>query len=225
MQTPALLKDGYRVGQAVVRVLADSTKTHEIHRVEEITGRPRFRQLLAEMDTTGEGRRLMRERPELSSERVDFDRLRALPATTFGGAYARHLDNNGITADYQAAATRHVDDPDVAYLMRRFRQTHDVWHALLGLGIAGHEEVIVHAFSYGQLRLPVSAMIMFFGTLKHIVLERRWGALRHSMFAAYRAGRQAAPLMPVYWEDLWEAPLETVRAAFHVQPLDRRWLD
>jgi ubiquinone biosynthesis protein COQ4 len=225
MHAPALLKDSYRVGQAVVRVLGDSTKTHEIHRVEEITGRPRFRALLAAMSETPEGRRLMAERPELSSEHVDYDLLRALPATTFGGAYVRHLDGNGITADYQAAATRHVDDPDIAYLMRRFRQTHDVWHALLGLGIAGHEEVIIHSFSYGQLRLPVSAMIMLFGTMKHIVLERRWGALRHSMLEAYRAGREAAPLMPVYWEDLWEAPLETVRVAYTVIPLERRWLD
>jgi ubiquinone biosynthesis protein COQ4 len=225
MQAPALLKDSYRVGQAIVRVLGDSTKTHEIHRVEEITGRPRMRALLAELQQTPEGRRLLDERPELSSDHVDYAELRALPATTFGGAYARHLDDNGITADYQAAATRHVDDPDLAYLMRRFRQTHDVWHALLGLGIAGHEEVIIHSFSFGQLRLPVSAMIMFFGTVKHIVLERRWGALRHSMLDAYRAGRAAAPLMAVYWEDLWEAPLETVRVAYNVKPLDRRWLD
>lgn len=225
MQAPALLKDGYRVGQAIVRVLGDSTKTHEIHRVEEITGRPRFRALLAQMRTTPEGERLMQDRPELSSERVDYDRLRALPASTFGGAYVRHLDDNGITADYQAAATRHVDDPDMAYLMRRFRQTHDVWHALLGLGIAGHEEVVIHSFSYGQLHLPVSALIMVFGTMKHIVLERRWGALRHSMLDAYRAGCDAAPLMPVYWEDLWEQPLDTVRAAYNVRPLERRWLD
>lgn len=225
MQTAALLKDGYRVGQAIVRVLGDSTKTHEIHRVEEITGRPRFRALLAEMHGTPEGRRLMTERPELSSDVVDYDRLRALPEATFGGAYVRHLDDNGITADYQAAATRHVDDPDIAYLMRRFRQTHDVWHTLLGLGIAGHEEVIIHSFSYGQLRLPVSALIMVFGTVKHIVLERRWGALRHSMLDAYRAGREAAPLMPVFWEDLWDLPLATVRATCGVVPLERRWLD
>jgi ubiquinone biosynthesis protein COQ4 len=225
MQAAGLLKDGYRVGQAIVRVLGDSTKTHEIHRVEEITGRPRFRAIRAEMEHTAEGQRLLAERPELSSELVDYDHLRALPETTFGGAYVRHLDNNGITADYQAAATRHVDDPTMAYLMRRFRQTHDVWHALLGLGIAGHEEVVIHWFSYGQLRLPVSAMIMLLGTMKHIVLEQRWGAMRHSMMEAYRAGRDAAPLLSVYWEDYWERPLEEIRARYNVHPLERRWLE
>ncbi len=220
----SLARDSYLVGRAVARVLADSTRTHEIHRVEEITGRPRYRALLAELAGDVEGRRLLAARPELSSEHVDFDALRRLPATTLGGAYARHLDDNGITADYQAAATRHVEDADMAYLMRRFRQTHDVWHALLGLGIAGHEEVVIHAFSWGQLRLPVSAMVVGFGTLKHLVLERRWGALRHSLREAYQVGRDAAPLLGVVWEEQWADPLDQVRARYRVKPLERRWL-
>ncbi|MEO8700153.1 MAG: Coq4 family protein [Kofleriaceae bacterium] len=218
----ATLKDAYRVGQAVVRVLGDSTKTHEIHRVEEITGRPRYRRLLRDLANSPEGQRLLADRPELSSDHVDYDQLRRLPATTLGGAYVRHLDGNGITADYQAAATRHVDDPDMAYLMRRFRQTHDVWHALLGIGITGHEEVLIHWFSFGQLQLPVSALIMVFGSMKHLLLERRWDAVRHSMLEAYRAGRDAAPLLGVCWEDLWELPLDEVRTRYHVAPLDRR---
>jgi ubiquinone biosynthesis protein COQ4 len=221
----SLARDSYLVGRAVVRVMADSTQTHEIHRVEEITGRPAYRRLLEEMRAHPEGRRVLAERPELSSELVDYDALRRLPASTLGGAYVRHLDGNGITADYQAARTRHVDDEDMAYLMRRFRQTHDVWHALLGLGIAGHEEVIIHAFSYGQLRLPVSAMIMTFGTLKHIVLERRWGALRHSLREAYDVGRAAEPLLEVVWEDQWGDPIDQVRARYGVRVLERRWLD
>jgi ubiquinone biosynthesis protein COQ4 len=219
-----IARDTYRVGLAVVRVLGDSTKTHEIHKVEEITGRPRYRRLLRDFATTAEGRRLLAERPELSSAQVDYDHLRALPATTLGGAYARHLDTNHITADYQAAPTHFVDDPDMAYLMRRFRQTHDVWHALLGLGITGHEEVIIHWFSYGQLQLPVSAMIMVFGTMKHLILEQRWAAMRHSMLEAYRAGRDAVPLLRVYWEDMWEHPLDRVRDRVGVRPLEHRWL-
>lgn len=225
MQAGAFLKDGFRLGQAIVRVLGDSTKTHEIHRAEEITGRPRYRALLADMRRTPEGQRLLADQPEFRSDSVDYDALRRLPETTFGGAYVRHLDANGLSADYQAAATRYVDDPDIAYLMRRYRQTHDVWHVLLGLGVAGHEEVLVHGFSFGQLRLPVSALVLVFGGMKHVVLEKRWAALRHSLFEAYRAGRDAEPLMPVYWEDLWDQPLDDVRARYRVRPLERRWLD
>ncbi len=219
-----LAHDSYLVARAVMRVLGDSNQTSEIHRVEEITGRPSYRRLLDEMRRDAEGQRLLAERPELSSDFIDYDALRRMPETTLGGKYVRHLDGNKITADYQAAQTRHVDDPDMAYLMRRFRQTHDVWHALLDLGITGHEEVVIHAFSWGQMRLPVSAMVVAFGSMKHIVLERRWGALRHSLLEAYEVGRDAKPLIKVCWEDLWAEPLDTVRARYNVRPLERRWL-
>jgi len=218
------VRESYVVGRAVMRVLADSTRTDEIHKVEEITGRGSYRKLIEALATSPEAQRLLAAQPELRSDQVDYDALRHLPEDTLGGAYVRHLDRNGITADYQAAPTRYVDDPDMAYLMRRFRQTHDVWHALLGLGIAGHEEVVIHWFSWGQLRLPVSAMIMFFGSLKHVVLERRWGALRHSLREAYEAGRDAPPLLGVYWEEQWEDSLVDVRDRYGLHVLDRRWL-
>jgi ubiquinone biosynthesis protein COQ4 len=220
----ALVKDGARIAQAIVRTMRDSTQTQEIHRVEEITGRPKFRHLLAEFQASPEGQRILAERPELSSQQVDYAALRELPATTLGGAYVQHLDRNGLSGDYQAAPTRYIDDPDMAYLMRRYRQTHDVWHALLGVGVTGHEEVIIHWFAFGQLRLPVSAMIMVLGGLKHLVFERRWGALRHSAMEAYRAGRDAAPLLAVIWEDRWTDDLDDVRADVGIRPLEQRWL-
>jgi ubiquinone biosynthesis protein COQ4 len=219
-----VVQDSIRVGQAIVRTVIDSTRTEEIHRVEEITSQRALRKLAAELHGSPDGRRLLADRPELRSDLVDYDHLRQLPATSLGGAYVRHLDGHGITADYQAQPAELVDDPEIAYLVRRYRQTHDVWHALLGLGIAGHEEVLVHYFAFGQLRLPVSAMVIGFGTLKHMVLERRWGTLRHSAREAYRAGVRAVPLLGVYWEDLWERPLERVRADYRVEPLDARWL-
>ena len=143
----------------------------------------------------------------------------------FLGAFGDTLfdwEANRMVTDYWQGKIRAVvDDPEIAYLMRRFRQTHDVWHALVDLGTAGHEEVILHAFSWGQLRLPVSAMVVIFGGLKHIVLEARWEALRHTLGEAYRHGRDALPLLPVYWERLWEEPLEAVRARYRVVPCKR----
>ncbi len=205
-----------RLGLAIGRVLRDSEQTAEIHVAEELTGRRHFRRFIASLDEAG--RRLQEERPELCSDQVDYGQLRQLPSGTLGAAYVRHLDDNGLSADYQAAATRYVQDDAVAYWMRRFRQTHDVWHALTGLGTSGHEEVVLHAFSWGQLRLPVSGMVVFFGTLKHIVGERRWRVLRHGLAKAYRSGRDASPLLSVHWERCWEHSLEEVRQRYSVEP-------
>jgi ubiquinone biosynthesis protein COQ4 len=212
------LHEPYIVARAVVRVLADSEQTAEIHKVEEITGRPKYRALLAKMAADPAARELLRDRPELCSAQVDFDALRTLPADTLGGAYIRHLDAHGLSPDSQAVPTHYVEDEDMAYLMRRFRQTHDVWHALLDLGIEGHEEVTVHAFSWGQLQLPVSALVIVFGSLKHFVLERRWRGLRYGLWQAYQSGRDAAPLLPVYWERMWDEPMAAVRARYGVIP-------
>jgi ubiquinone biosynthesis protein COQ4 len=225
MELPRAVRESYVVGRAVVRVLSDSTRTAEIHKVEEITGKPRYRRILDDLSRAPGVDELLRVRPELCSGEVDYEALRALPADTLGATYARHLDDNGLTADYQASRVVYVDDPDLGYLMRRFRQTHDVWHALLGLGIHGHEEVVIHAFSFGQLKLPVSAMIVLFGSLKHMVLERRWDTLRHSLREAYELGRDAAPLLGVHWERLWEQPIDIVRATYRLRPLTRAWLD
>ena len=211
--------EALRLGEAVTRVLLDSEQTSEIHAAEELTGRAAFARFRETLFDGEEGRALLADRPELCAKQVDFDALRRLPPETLGHRYVAHLDRHGLSADSQAAATRYVEDEETAYLMRRFRQTHDVWHALTGLGTAGHEEVLLHAFSWGQLQLPVSAMIVFFGGLKHMVLEARWKSLRRGVLEAWRSGRDAAPLLPVYWERHWSEPMESVRERFALSPL------
>ncbi len=213
------------LARAIARVMIDSMRTEEIHVAEEITGRGRFSAILRTAFGADEARDLLADRPELCSDQVDYDALRQLPPQSLGFRYVDHLDRHALRADSQATQTRYVDDPEIAYLMRRFRQTHDVWHALVDLGTAGHEEVILHAFSWGQLRLPVSALVVLFGTAKHILLEARWWALRKALWEAYRHGHQAEPLLPVYWERHWSEPLDRVRARYGVAPCTRAWVD
>lgn len=209
--------DAYKIARATVRVLRDSNQTLEIFRVEELTGRGRFHDLIQRLAGDSRMERLLAERPELGPERVDFAALRTLPENTLGRAYMHHLDDNGLSVSPELTATRFTDDPDIAYLVRRSRQSHDVTHALLGLGTSGHEEVLVHSFSFGQLGLPVSALIMFFGGIKHMILEKRWNALRRGILRHYRHGRRAAPLLPVFWEELWSESLDDVRRRFDVE--------
>ncbi|MEZ4380999.1 MAG: Coq4 family protein [Nannocystaceae bacterium] len=216
------------VARCVVRVLRDSERTEDIHRIAEITGADLFTRL-ADAGRRGIAGRgadydaLLRERPEIDGEHVDFAALRRLPADTLGGAYVAHLDRYGLDVYVTATPDEFIKDADARYLLHRFRQTHDIWHALLGLGVQGHEEVLVHAFSFGQLRLPVSALIMGFGAIKHFVLERRWPALRRAIRAAYASGRDAAPLLPVRWEAQWEAPIEAIRGRYRITPAAPAW--
>ena len=204
---------------AIRITMADSTRVDQVHVVEETACRAAFRRAHERLRQAPEGRALLAKRPELNEDQVDLDALRKLPRSTLGGAYVAHLDDNGLSAATQAVKTRYVPDPDLAYLVRRFRQTHDVWHPLIALGVAPHEEVLVHAFSYGQLRLPLSALVLLFGGFKHGVLERRWMMLKHTMLETYRAGRDADDLIGVQWETMWEASLEDVRRRYAIRPV------
>jgi len=206
--------------------MVDSERTSEIHLVEELTSQGVLERWLADAQRNDDDRGGLRDlgdllanQPELSSRDLDFDELRAMPLGSLGRAYIDHLDTNGLSADSQATPTTDVDDPNIAYLVRRFRQTHDVWHALLELGTTGHEEVVIHAFSWGQLRLPVSALVVSFGSLKHIVLEGRWSLLRHGLYEAYRVGKNAAPLLGVEWEKRWHQPIDELRRELNVEAL------
>jgi ubiquinone biosynthesis protein COQ4 len=166
---------------------------------------------------TGEGRRLLTDRSHLAD--ADLDQLRALPDNTLGREWVRFLDDHGLDPSLTKQPTPYTDDDRCAYLMHRIRQSHDLWHVLIGVGTRGDEEVLVHAFSLAQTGLPSSVAIVVLGALKHMVLERRWPALRHDLLSAHRAGKRAAPLLGVYWERHLERPLDDVRALYHVTPL------
>ncbi|MBL4684453.1 MAG: hypothetical protein JKY37_07680 [Nannocystaceae bacterium] len=206
-----------RVIGATVRVLKDSNRLKDIHVVADITSRERFAAALRTEHARGNGE-LLDRKPEINKSTVDFEALGRLPADTLGGAFVRHLERHRLDIFVDPTSDEFVHDADVRYLIHRYRQTHDIWHVLMGLGVEGHEEVLVHAFTLGLLGLPVSAMIVVFGGIKHIVLERRWTTLRHGVAEAFRSGRRAKPLLTVEWEHLWDRPLDDVRRLHGIAP-------
>jgi ubiquinone biosynthesis protein COQ4 len=199
------------VARNIVRVMRDSTRLGDIIETGAIVSRGRLRAVAGELERTPEGRRLLAERPELNTRTVDLARLARLPEGTLGRLFADHLARYGLNLDKLSVPPPRAGEPVEDYLLRRFRGNHDLWHALLGLGTEGHEEVLVHAFSWGQLRLPISALVMLFGGLKHFVLEGRVQELRETVRAHVLLGRRAVQLLPVSWEDLWERPLGEVQ--------------
>ena len=213
--------DQYRtVAECVVRVLRDSNRTEDIITAEELTAQAQLVYLQTSgVMQTGDGPDLMRERPDFVN--VDMDALRALPPETLGGALARFFDANGLDTKLYGVPTLYTSDPERAYLMRRIRQCHDLWHVLTGFTIAGHDEILLHAFQLAQTGMPSSVALMALGSLKHMLLEARFGALRTGLLAAYRRGRAAEPLLPVYWERYFEEPLDSVRARYGIRAWSR----
>jgi ubiquinone biosynthesis protein COQ4 len=216
--TPLSRERARTVLAATIRVLRDSNQTLDIVTVEEITSQAQLAHLV-ERGTfdTEEGRTLLRERPHLAD--LEPTMLRTLPEGSLGREWVRFLDDHGLTPETTKQPTPYTEDDTRAYVLHRIRQSHDLWHTLLGLGSQGHEEVLIHSFSLAQTGLPSSVAIVVLGALKHMVLEGRWECLRHDLWRAHRIGRQARPLVAVHWERHLHEPLDDVRRWLNMVPL------
>lgn len=166
------------------------------------------------------GRRILRDRPRLTSSSLNLPRLRALPPTTVGGTYVAWLDREGVSPDTRAAV-RYIDDEECAYVMQRYRECHDFYHALTGLPIIREGEVALKAFEWANTGLPMTGLSMFAAfTLKRA--ERR-RFMQTYLPWALRNGWRADEVINIYWEEELETNVDELRARVGVErPPDLR---
>jgi ubiquinone biosynthesis protein COQ4 len=166
------------------------------------------------------GRRILRERPRLTSTSLNLDYLRSLPQTSLGGAYVTWLDREKVSPDTRDAV-RYIDDPECAYVMQRYRESHDFYHALTGLPTFREGEVALKAFEFANTGLPMTGFsVLSVFTLKGRERERFWDTYGPW---AVRNGLQAADVINVYWEEEMETNVEELRTRLGIEkPPDLR---
>lgn len=126
-----------------------------------------LRKLKKRMQQTEEGRRILREKPLITEKGLDMDSLRRLPTDTLGYNYAMFMDEHGFSAD-ERSKVRFMQDPDLAYIVVRYRQVHDFWHVLCGVPISVLGEVSLKWFEWramGML-LPSAALSGLLGPMR-----------------------------------------------------------
>lgn len=199
--------------RSMARLVQDPDDTRQVFLLGLALNGPAFPALLARICAAEGGLALLSERPSIDSRSVDFDRLRALPAGSLGGAYARYLDAHGLDPDLFQAPPGLPEVP--RFVAQRIRQTHDVWHVLTGYAPDVAGELCLQGFTYAQLRVPSSLGIALVGTL--LRAPRAAG----DVWDGYLRGRAATFLPVVRFEDLWERPLEEVRRELGIRPARR----
>jgi ubiquinone biosynthesis protein COQ4 len=80
------------------------------------------------------GRKILRTRPLINVETIDFEKLSTLKQSTFGYAYYRFVKDNNVSP-MDRVDVKYIDDEELAYVMLRYRQTHDFFHVLTGIPI------------------------------------------------------------------------------------------
>lgn len=191
-----------RVGLAVgsaVQSLRDPRRGDMVAALSEATAQPVFiNRLRDQMLSHPIGRQILKERPRITSATLSLEYLRSLPRNSVGFTYGAWLDREGVTPDTRDA-TRYIDDEECAYVMQRYREAHDFYHAITGLPVIVEGEIALKWFEWMNMGLPVAALSALFGPLR---LSRKQRARLRAVWIpwAISEGRRSACMLNVYWE-------------------------
>ena len=127
--------------------------------------------LQAKMKEDSEGSQILKDMPRVNSTTWNFDDLLTLPENSFGHVYASHMSAQGLNND-DRPLVKYVSNPEHAYILQRYKETHDITHVLLDYGITVSEEIAIKWFEMIQTELPMNALASFVGPLNLILIQR-----------------------------------------------------
>ncbi|KAF4124794.1 ubiquinone biosynthesis protein COQ4 [Geosmithia morbida] len=211
---------GLAIGSSIVSLL-DPYRHDMIAALGEATATPYFIYRLRDaMLADPTGRQILRDRPRITSKTLSVDMLRRLPANSVGKAYVDWLDREGVSPDTRSEV-RYIDDEECAYVMQRYRECHDFYHAVTGLPIVREGEVALKAFEWANTSLPMTGLSMFAaGTMKPKERSRFWSIY---LPWALRNGARSKEVINVYWEKQLERDVDDLRAELGIErPPDLR---
>ena len=166
------------------------------------------------------GRRILRDRPRITSQTMSMSELRAMPENSVGRVYAGWLDREGVTPDTRESV-RYIDDEECAYVMQRYRECHDFSHALTGLPVIVEGEVALKAFEFANTLLPMTGLSMF--ALVRMKKEERGRFYSIFLPWALSNGLRSKEVINVYWEEQLTRDVDDLRAELGIEkPIDLR---
>jgi len=218
-----LLYEGHRrltpLQRAVLAVgasamaLVDPRRADLVAVVGETTAGPALAAMRDRMATCPKGRDILARRPSVTeaslreaalayaavsgvSSAVEEHGLASLlvyPAGSLGRAYHDFMGHRKFTPD-ERPRVRFVDDPELAFVMQRYREVHDFWHVLTGAPTTLEGECALKLFEAFHTGLPMSFLAALGGPLRLSSGVRRRTLLQHAPWA-YRNALRCENLM------------------------------
>jgi len=214
--TTGLQKTILGIGSSI-SALSDPYRADMVAVSGEVTGKNALDYMLHRMKASREGRKILKERPSINTKTVDLDYLRDLPDHTLGHTYVEFLDKYRITPDSRDPV-RYVDDEDLAYVMKRYRESHDLVHTILNMPTDMVGEVVVKWVEGIQYGLPMCIGGAVMGPAR-FSRNSQFVRFRHLRPWAISVGQNAKFLLNIYYEERWEQDIDDLRDEYKIEPL------
>jgi ubiquinone biosynthesis protein COQ4 len=200
-----------RAGRALAALLRNPDDLPQVFTIIDSLSGTAPHRLLRKFKQTETGRRLLRDKPDITPLLADRAALRAMPAGSLGRAYLAFVESENISAEGIRAASsesEYARPEEFRYLHDRLRDTHDLWHAATGYKGDVLGELALLAFILAQNWNTAIAMIVAAGVIKGF----SHGASGVDVIRdGWRRGKSAAWLGSQDWEALLPLPLDEVR--------------
>lgn len=196
-----------------LRAMMDPTRGDMVAALGDTLGERAARAMLARLKATECGRALLLKKPLISSTLI-VDKV--YPENTLGRRYQRYMQEHGFDAD-ERSKVRFVDDPDIAYVIVRYRQVHDFWHVLCGLPPTVLGEIALKWFEWNETGLPSCGLSALVGPMK-LTSEETYLLVSSYIPWAVRAAHRSTGLMTYMYEKNLYIPLDIVRQELNIEP-------
>lgn len=206
--------------RALRDLFANPDETEHVFEVIDALQGPTLHRLRNRLRRSEQGRRLLAERPDLVPLLKDRDALRTLSEGSLGRAYLAFVEAEEISAEGLVEASNEVDrtreTAEFAWLRNWLRDTHDLWHAVLGYKGDLVGEAALLAFTHhhtGNIGIAMIAGIAWFKLGRETDPKLR---ARSVVRDGRRRARQTAWFVGVPWHKWLARPLEDVRRDLRV---------
>jgi len=202
-------------GEAAFGALRDPERADLVATLGDTTGTLSLSTMHERMQVDEIGREILQERPVIA-ESTRIEVLREYPAGTFGKAYADWMEARQYRPE-ERPEVKYVDDPELAYVMQRYREVHDFVHVLTGLGSTEEEEIAIKWFELLQTGLPVCLLSATVGPTRLTSAQRIRMAAEWVPWAV-RCSVQVPFFLNIYFERLFEHDIQELRRELDVAP-------
>jgi len=201
--------------------LADPNRTEEAFRVVRAMDGGQGASLMRRFSESPEGPALLRDRPALGEVLIDRRRLEKMPKGSLGRAYLEFCRREGIGPEELLAERAYDDgvDADHRFVYDRMRDSHDLFHVVLGADTDLVGELAVITFTAAQTLSPGVALLCLGGYIKALTVPQLGVSSRGLARQAFYRARVATYLAAAPWEALMPIHLDTVRSRLGVVPI------
>ncbi|MEO1428443.1 MAG: Coq4 family protein [Cyanobacteria bacterium J06633_8] len=192
----------------------EGDKSKYVSNLAKTTSEPYALQKIVEfLCRNPQGKQAFKERLLLGY--IDLHSLYSLPSNTLGYGYAKHMLDRGLKPLEPETLT--VDN-DAKFLSIHLSETHDIWHVVTGTDSDIPGELQIEAFCVSQIYPSRFWLALIVKNLLKSVVDDIEVSTQYmdAITKGWLMGKQAKPLFGINWNQLWEHPLEEVRADLNI---------